>query len=263
MRIREFGKVTAVGGKVLLLTLAIGFSARVEDAKSYTLPTIEIPGASLFAQILSQLNTAAQKVQDKLEYYEQKMRWLRTLQQFQQALIQVQAAINSFGLPTSPMMTPVAENYLVAEKCGGNLDFSLSSMISTFVLDLDGDIKSQQQKVCASIQMMQNRKFNDSVNFMNETLPSMTESLLRVLSIRLVSNDQGQVQGADSESLRLANDLAVQSQAWQARMQAYDAYISTMTQNQNILATKALKGKNSLVSNLVKTAALKTALSID
>lgn len=57
----------------------------------------------------------------------------------------------------------------------------------------------------------------------------------------------------------------MQSQSWQARMKAYDAYIEVMEANQKIVAQAALKGDPTairLASDLVKTVSLKAALSI-
>jgi hypothetical protein len=71
----------------------------------------------------------------RAEYVEQNTRWIRTLEQYRQALIQVQAAVNNFGMPDSAPLEPVAPNYLVAETCGKALDFSLESAFKVFVFN--------------------------------------------------------------------------------------------------------------------------------
>ena len=80
---------------------------------------VQETGTSLIQHLLNQINTYkteatayAAKAQDAAEYVEQNTRWIRTLEQYRQALIQVQAAVNSFGMPDSAPLVPVAPNYL-------------------------------------------------------------------------------------------------------------------------------------------------------
>lgn len=246
-----------------LAALALGAALAIGSAPAGAVWPVQETGLSLVQHLMNQINTYHQKIQDAAEYVEQKTRWLRTLEQYRQALIRVQAAMNSFGLPDGAPLVPVPANYLVAETCGGSPDLSPMGLFKTFVFNPGGDMKEQQTQICVNIRMMQNRKYNDSVQFLSETVPMMQSSLGRIFGIRLGSNDEGNVRGADSESLRTANDLAVMAQTWEARMKSYDAYIEVMEQNQKVVAHSALKGKPSVISDLVKTAALKGALSID
>ncbi|WP_312318957.1 hypothetical protein [Stenotrophomonas sp.] len=242
-------------------------------APAYTQPVVEI-GPNVFQSIMNQINTykaeiiaAGSKAQDAAEYIEQRTRWIRTLEQYMQALIQVQAVLNNFQMPQGIALTTVSDDYLVKESCGGSTDLSLTGLFKTFVFDPQKDFKEQQTQICVNIRMMQNRKYNEAVMFMTETVPAMQSSLSRIFKLRIFSNNQGNVQGVDSESMRMANDLAVQSQIWNSRMRSYDAYIEVMQANQAVVAENALKGPKptmmeKAVGDLVKTAALKTALSI-
>lgn len=239
-------------------------------APAYTMPVVEV-GPSVFQQIMNQINTYkaeitayGAKAQDAAEYVEQRTRWIRTLQQYAQALVEVQAVLNDFGMPQGVQLTPVGENYLVRETCGSKTDFSPMGLFKTFVFDPQDDFKEQQTQICVNIRMMQNRKYNEAVMFMTYSVPKMESSLNRIFKLRILNNNQGNVQGTDSESLRMANDLAVQSQIWQSRMRSYDAYIEVMEGNQKVVAQNALKGdtRNQIIGTLVKTAALKGALSV-
>jgi hypothetical protein len=113
-----------------------------------------------------------------------------------------------------------------------------------------------------NIRMMENRKYNESIDFLNDTVPSMQNALVDIFNARTRNNDQGTVQGADSESLRTANDLAVAAQKWQGRMESYDAYIEVMKTNQKLIAKTALKGDPTtrFVRDISKTAILAGAL---
>lgn len=239
-------------------------------APAYTMPVVEV-GPSVYQQIMNQINTykaeitaAESKMQDAAEYIEQRMRWIRTLEQYAQALVEVQAVLNDFGMPKGMNLTPVGEDYLVRQTCGGQSDFSPMGLFKTFVFNPQADFKEQQTQICVNIRMMQNRKYNEAVMFMNFSVPMMESSLSRIFKLRIFSNNQGNVQGVDSESLRMANDLEVQAQIWQSRMRSYDAYIEVMEANQKVVAQNALKGDTTknIIGDLVKTAALKGALSV-
>lgn len=232
---------------------------------------VQETGVGLAQSILNQINTYKAELSAALaqgeaaaEYVEQHTRWIRTLEQYRQALIQVQAAVNSFGLPQGAPLVPVPPQYLVAETCGNGADFSIGGAFKTFVFNPMSDVRDQQTQICVNIRMMQNRKYNDAVDFITETVPMVNSSLSRIFKMRIFSNDQGNVQGADSESLRTANDIASMSQAWEARMRAYDSYIEVMEANQKVVAQAALKGDptKQFASDLIKTASLKAALSV-
>lgn len=226
---------------------------------------VQETGFSLVQHLLNQINTYHQKIQDAVEYGEEKTRWIRTLEQYRQALIKVQAQLNAIGLPGSAPLEKVEPDYMVLETCGEKKSFDPMAMLTKFVLKTDEDLKSQQVQICVNIRTMQNRKFNDTIDFMTDTVPQMQNSLNRIFSIRVGSNDEGNVRGADSESLRTANDIALMTQAWEGRMKSYDSYIAVMEQNQKLLAQTALKGNpaKQMASELVKTVALKAALSVD
>lgn len=240
------------------------------SAPAYGITVVEV-GPSALQQLLNQINTykaeitaAESKMQDAAEYIEQRMRWIRTLEQYAQALVEVQAVLNDFGMPKGLNLTPVGEDYLVRQTCGGQSDFSPMGLFKTFVFNPQADFKEQQTQICVNIRMMQNRKYNEAVMFMTYSVPKMESSLDRIFKLRILNNKQGNVQGTDSESLRMANDLAVQSQIWQSRMRSYDAYIEVMEANQKVVAQNALKGDTTknIIGDLVKTAALKGALSV-
>ncbi|WP_282295866.1 hypothetical protein [Stenotrophomonas sp. PS02289] len=239
-------------------------------APAYTQPVVEI-GPNVFQSIMNQINTykaeiiaAGSKAQDAAEYIEQRTRWIRTLQQYAQQLIQLQAIFNDFGMPVGQTLTRVDDDYLVKDTCRTSKNMTLPGLLETFVFKSDTDFKSQQTQICVNIRMMRNRKYNDAVDFMNYSVPLMKSSLTRIFELRILSNNQGNVQGVDSESLRMANDLAVQSQIWEARMKSYDSYIEVMEANQKVVAEQALKGdtKNRMIGDIIRTATLAGALKI-
>lgn len=235
----------------VVLSLAMAFSSTVGATG---VPVYD--GANWFENWWSKIESAA-------EYAKDELRWAEQLKRYTDALVTIQGTINSFGLPAGAPLTTVPDDYMVAETCGA-ADLSLGGLFSRFVYQPEGDWKAQQRTICASIRTMRNRKYNESIEFAGGTMAQMQAALDRINKLRQASKLLGNVTATDSESLRTANDISVKTQQWETRMQAYDAYISVMEENQKVVAMGALKGKsNRLARDLVKTAALKTALSIN
>jgi len=239
----------------LLLVLAAGSSS----VQATGIPVIDF--ANTLQSTLNQVNTYSQRFQDMYEYGETLMRWQRTLEQYRQQLIQIQGVVMSFGLPQGQPITKVPSNYMVAERCGGG-GFNLHNLTKVFQVNPTGNIIEQQKQICASIQQIENAKFNYTVDFFNDYIPELQGELKQLESRRNFSNDQGNVAAADNDSLRVGNSADANFQAWQANIQAYDSYIAAMQNNQRLLARAAMKGKESLLGTLIKTTALKGALEV-
>ncbi len=204
-------------------------------------------------------------ISDTTEYAKEAVRW----NQMKQQIDEVRAIFDAFnyivGLPDGAKLEKVPPKYLVEEACGKKaLGFDLKTAVSVLGIS-DGDIAAQQAQICVNIRMMQNRKYNDSVDFLEKTVKQAEEQMYKNFMSRIGSNKTGAVQAADSDTLRLGNELNMMAQQWGTRMQAYDAYIAAQQENQNVLARAALKGnpKNKLLGDLVQTVALKGALSVD
>ncbi|GAB3355658.1 hypothetical protein [Lysobacter tyrosinilyticus] len=238
----------------LVMALAAGSSA----VQATGIPVVDV--ANVLQATLNQINTYSARFQDVAEYSEQLMRWKRTLEQYQQQLIQIQGVVMSFGLPQGQPITKVPPNYMVAERCGGG--FNLSNLTQVFQINPTGNIIEQQKQVCANIQQMENAKFNYTVDFFNEYMPKLQSELKQSETRRNSSNNQGNVAAADNDALRINNTADANFQTWQANIQAYDSYIAGMENNQRLLAKAAMKGKESLLGTMIKTTALKGALEV-
>lgn len=203
----------------------------------------------------------AQKGYDIAEYGEQAMRWRQTLSHYQQQLIRMQSLLMNFGLPQGQQMTEVPDDYMVSQRCGGG-GFSLSSLAQVFNLNPAGNITEQQKAICANIQMTRNAKYNETVRFMQKTVPELQTMLGQMKTQRDSNNDEGNVMTSNNNALLASNKLDVDFQTWSSRMQMYDAYISSMEENQKLLASMALKGENNPIGTLVKTSVLAGALQV-
>lgn len=248
--------------KLILAGVAISFSFAAGNASAIfgAGDTVIEVGPSWLQHTLNQINTYTQSMQDYAEYGEQGMRWRNTLSHYQQQLINLQHAINSFGMPTSLNMTKIPDDYGVAQRCGGG--FSLANIIQGFSLSSSGNLIEQRKKICASIQIAANKKYNETIEFTKKTLPELQTALSKNNKRRDSSKDEGVMQASQYDALNYANAFDTEYKGWQMRMQTYDAYIESMQEQQKQLTELGLKGEQSPLGALVKTASLKAALEI-
>lgn len=245
-------KRSRLGGKVLCLALTLGASNAYAG-----MPVTDF--GSIVEAFMNRL-------QSSIEFAKEATRWNEIKQQIDDVRAIFDAINYTIGLPEGEPLTKVDPKYLVAETCGQDaMGFNLKTVMSLAGIEA-GDIKSQQKQICVNIRMMQNRKFNDSVDFLDKTMKQAEAAMLENFLSRVNGkNRTGAVQAAEFDAARLSNELNMKAQQWGTRMQSYDAYIATMQANQNVLAKAALKGnpKNKALGDIVQTVALKGALSID
>lgn len=216
--------------------------------------------ASEFTQVLNQIQLYLQQANSVTEYGEEAMRWKHTLAQYQQQLVRIQGIISAFGMPQGPELTPVALSHNVAARCGG---FSISSLTKVFNLNGSGDIYEQQKQICANIQMMENMKYNATVEFLDKTAAEMKMELQSLDTRRGISNENGNIDANTNDAVRMNTNMEGKFKVWETQISSCDAYIQTMQETQKILAQSALKGKSGLLGTFVKTAALKGALEVN
>lgn len=203
-------------------------------------------------------------IDDTIQYAKEAERWKEVKAQIDEASAIFDPLRFSMGLPPGAALRPVAPNYLVVEACGkGAARLRMERAVSTLRFSTREEREAQQLQICVNIQMMQNRKFNETVTFLDRTIKETERAMEAIFQAREDSgNTTGGVQATDSDSARLSNQLGLMAQQWSTRMQGYDAYITVMQSRQNIIARAALQGDPTAdaVSDVVKTAVLEAAL---
>ncbi len=243
-------KRTRLRATVLAAALLMG----TNSAHAGGMPVIDI--ASIMGQIRGWISDTTQYAKEVTHF-----------DQMKDQIDNIRDIFNMFnfaiGLPDGEALTKVDDRYLVEETCGdGASGMSMSTVMSVLGMDIGSDLKKQQQQICVNIQMMQNRKYNDSVEFLDKTIKQAQAEAFKIMDAAK-GNSVGATSAATREAARLDNELNLLAQQWGTRMQSYDAYIATMETRQNLLAKTALKGKKGLARDLIQTVTLKAALSID
>ena len=250
--------MSKVKARVGLAGVLMVMAAASGGAGASGMPVIDI--GNIIQATLNQINTHGQRYQDAAEYGQNVTRWMQTLDHYRQQLVKIQGVVSSFGLPQGRVVSKVGADYMVAERCGS--DAGVAALTQAFRLDPSGSLIEQQQTLCAEIQRTTNAKYNYTIDFFQEYMPKLQGELRQIESQRNASNDEGNVSGVDSNSLQVANTSDANFQAFQARINAYDAYIASMEKNQRLLARMALKGQGSPLGTLIQTTALKGALEV-
>jgi hypothetical protein len=204
-----------------------------------------------------------------LQHYASEIQHMQqTVAYWQSQLVKLKSLFSNYLLPDGVPLTEVDPRYMVEEKCGDEgLSFNLSGLMKvvkmTVLKDMGPkDLKTQQAEICAYIQMLKNKKFNESIEFNQVTVADLNGQLLAIDSRRNASDEQGNMSAAMYDAISLLNRSQVLAQDWEARMASYDAYIAIMEERQNMLAKQALKGKDNVLGTVVKNLALKAALEV-
>jgi FtsZ-binding cell division protein ZapB len=201
---------------------------------------------------------------DVYEYGKQLERWNATANHYRQQLISMGGL--SFGSSKlrsqGDRLLEVDPNYGLEDACRKRNDGGmLGSLTSLFKPDANAEILNQQLEICMLIVRAENKKYNETVNFINGLQGRQLE--LQMLKTRRdsVGNRQGDLAGNDNDFLRYQQYAKMDMDNWQAMIAAYDGYIAQLNKYQQRLAQRALRGKQpDIITTIVQGAVLKKVL---
>ncbi len=243
------------GAQVCALSIALAVGSPTATASGW--PVVDIQGIFWkIQQVFSQVK----------EFTTEAQRWQETKRHMEQLDSIFDPLRFSMDLPPGAQLEPVAEDYLVKEKCGPDaLGTGWKQLAGNITFGGGANWKKRQHELCVSIQRMDNRKFNETLFFLEETMDQVRSEMDRNLESRESSdNSSGGAQAAQGDTARLGNQLNAMAQTWSARMQAYDASIASLKEQQRVLAKAALRGDpvKRAVGDVVQVAVLKKALKL-
>ncbi|HEL3783340.1 TPA: hypothetical protein UM046_001096 [Stenotrophomonas maltophilia] len=254
-------KTPSAASKIRVATLAFSLAAMLSfPVKGYTIPVVEV-GLNTVNSTLTEFNTLTSQAQAFAEYGTQAQRFIETTQNWAQKLAKFNQIIATPLMPTGVTLKPVPAEWNVAERCGAGSIMSLSGILTALNMNPGGDIAAQQRNICAAIQMLENQKYNETVEVVQKTMPDMRKVLDRIKDIRDLFNTEGAL--SETVSNATVSDIYMQADfaTWEKKVGAYDRQIQSLTRMQQMLTQRALKGTQSPVGTIVKAAALKAALS--
>lgn len=251
---------TATRFRSTVLAMSLGGMLAM-PVQAYVLPVSEI-GMNLYNATMTEVHTLTSQAEAVFEYGEQYNRFQDTMRNWEQRLAQFKQIIAAPMMPTGVKLTPVLPEWNVAERCGAGSIMSVSGLASALNLAPGGDIVAKQRNICAAIQILENRKYNETIEVVQKSLPEMRTVLDEIKKIRVESKKEGTM--AEATANAAVSDAYMQAdfKAWSGQMEMYDKQISALTAQQQILTRMTLKGAPSPLGTMVKTAALKGALSL-
>ncbi|WP_153065868.1 hypothetical protein [Xanthomonas campestris] len=201
----------------------------------------------------------------EIQYFaDQAQRWK---QQYDAAMALIDLSTYQSLLPGGVKLVKVDEDFMVRERCGGEAPsiFSVSGLKEIVLSKIQETLKTedldkQQKKTCAFIQMLKNKRYNDSIDFLETTMPAFQRELDIIARGNIGNRTPGQMAQAMYKLKVLSNSMDIQMATWNSRNQAYESYIVLMEDKQKSLAKQALNGKEVLLGTVVKNLALRAAL---
>lgn len=205
---------------------------------------------------------AVQLAKTTEQYAKQIQQYATQLQQYQQLLSSVGSLGNGLSLAPNQLQ-PVADTAaLIQGKCSGatgpaDLVGSLMNSMSSL---LTQSIVQTQQALCAQIVTVQIDKYNRTVELLDRLhgYASQFQQVEDLASAISTLADTGRV---STQVQKYASALDTDMGDWQARMQADDAIIATLQNQQAILSHVALRGSNTILGNVIQAAAFATAFN--
>ncbi|MEN5286421.1 hypothetical protein ABE494_10835 [Stenotrophomonas lactitubi] len=202
------------------------------------------------------------------EYFETASRWSKTAEQYGKTIDNWLSKLQNWSqiiasplMPPTPTLQQIPEDWNVAEKCGGGSMVSMSGLMAVLNLSPGGDIGAQQRSICAYIQVLENKKYNETVLVVQQSMPAMDQMLQQLRRIRNAFKNEGALQEDISNNLASSVELDKAFKKWENQIKVYDQQIAALQGRQRNLAERALRGERSPFGSVIKAAALKTALS--
>ena len=234
-------------------------------------------GASAYSDVPAfsqRVLTIAKQIQ---EYKAQLDQLQAHTKQYTDLLTKIQGLGSELSLLTAGMDTPLKERaptFGIVEKCpspGGGIP-TIGSLLSSIKLNKNASleqIKEDQQERCVQIAYTQNLRYNESIKVINQMRERAKALKDKIDASRAaaVGQDESKIDLNSNDLARLNADSETRLTYSNALVQAYDAYIVSLKENQAMLLEVAMKGNqgdDGLVAavsrKLVQGAVLKASL---
>lgn len=190
--------------------------------------------------------------------------------QFEEQVLQYEQMVTSLTdlnlkdlTPNTPLQPIGDPTSLIQAKCSGGSSSPIGSLMTSLTSLVGGPMNQSQQAICAQIVTTQVDKYNKTVDMLN-TLNSYTTSLNTLQKAINAIKLMGQSSSANSQASGYSAQLQTQMSDWESQMQADDAIIKTLEDQQSLLTQIALNGNggsSSILSDALPDTSFQTALN--
>lgn len=188
------------------------------------------------------------------QFRQQVQQYTLQLQQYQQMLSTIQNIPNSVSLSPNQLEHVTNTGALVRGKCSGNSGAGrlVSTVMNSMSSLMTQSITQTQQVLCEQIVLTQIKKYNETVDMINQLHDKYGNQLQRLESAFGSSASMADTGRSAGQAQKYSDGLATEMSNWQARMKADDAVIETLQQQQSILGHVALKGSSTRLGNVIQ-----------
>lgn len=237
------------------LAMIAGCAAAVGSAGAQVLVTDPGSIAANERGFASQLAKAVEQYAKQIQQYETQ------LQQYQQMLSSIQNLGNGLSLAPNQLQPIAGSAPLIQGKCSSpaaNPAALVSSVINGMGLLATGPITQAQQALCGQIVATQVDRYNATIDMLNR-LDDYGNQFQQVEDMAGSVSTQADAGRATAQVEKYGSAMATEMSQWRVRMEADDAIIETLRNQQSILGHMALKGGSTVPGNVVQAAAFAAA----
>ncbi|WP_329743305.1 hypothetical protein [Dyella sp. A6] len=210
----------------------------------------------------NKLGFATQLAKTVEQYQKQIQQYTTQLQQYSQMLSSIKGL--NIGMSLTPnQLTPISDpNSLVQANCaGGSSGGLLGSVLNSLGSIANQSITQSQQQICAKIVLTKIDKYNKTVDMLDQ-VNKYSNTFQQVQQTGQSIDTMADSGRANNQAQVYSSALNTQMANWQAQMQADDAIIRTLEDQQSMLANIALNGGNgSMLDSALPNVTFQTAIS--
>jgi hypothetical protein len=248
----------------LTLGLITGIFAGAAQAQVLVTDTVAISASEEgFKSQLAQ--TIAQYTKQGMEYAKQLEQYSTQLEQLRNILTKIQSLGTGISLVPKNLekLSEVQSNQLVDQACpGAPLGGVVSGAISGLLGSTNRPITERQQLICREIVLIQIDEYNITAGALSE-LTTQASTVQKLNDIVNGISTLGESNSATSQAQQYMAQLQTASYTWKKQIDADEAMVAALHQQQGILAKVALNGSNTVLGHVVNAVALKAAFTIN
>lgn len=233
--------------------------------------TAGLAGRDACAQVLvtdvaANETQTTQLAKQVLQYEKQIQQYTTQLEQLRNMLTKIQSLGQGISLvpkTLGPLSSDDTQK-LVEQACPGAPTGGMVSGVISGLLGNANDmpIAERQQLICKQITLLQVDEYNITAQALSE-LTTQASTIQKISDIINTISSMGESSSASSEVQGYMAQLSYANGTWQRQIDADEAMIATLQQQQGILAKVALKGSNTILGHVVNAVALKAAFTLN
>jgi TolA-binding protein len=239
------------------LLVAAVFTALSSQAFGFTVHD-PIHTVSTFGQAGKQIVEAKNQLDQLQKQYEELQKHITKLQGLQNASMVAEDKFKE--------RTP---GEFISLDCPGAGPLSVSALFSTFNINLDSDVKTQQKQICQRISLAKDKQYNETVKVL-KIVTERNKELTAIEKRRAAAKEPGEMAAVNNDIAKLQAKTQVDMQYSNAVISAYDTYIASLEDHTGKLTEGALTGNtgkketfaSAITSKFVQGAVLEGALQI-